>query len=175
MTRLTTDEQLTPAPTPVAEAPAYPDTASQPITRRSWLQGAGALALAAGGAGWLWKQSERMQRSATFISRANDYDASLESLIREGLVELGFGREMIRDKSVMLKPNLVEPTVEAPHINTHPAVVRAAAEVFRRWDAREVFVAEGQGHIRDGWLVLGTVRAGTDVARGIAGVRRFEP
>jgi uncharacterized protein (DUF362 family) len=28
------------------------------------------------------------------------------------------------------------------------------AEVFRRWDAREVFVAEGQGHIRDGWHVL---------------------
>ena len=154
MTQLTTDEQLTPASTPVAEAPAYPDTASQPITRRSWLQGAGAMALAAGGAGWLWKQSERMQRSATFISRANDYDALLESLIREGLVELGFDREMIRGKSVMLKPNLVEPTFEAPHINTHPAVVRAAAEVFRCWDAREVFVAEGQGHIRDGWLVL---------------------
>ena len=107
-----------------------------------------------GGARWLWNHSERMQRSATFISRACTYDAALEPLIRDGLQELGWGREQVRNKSVLLKPNLVEPTVEAPHVNTHPAVVRAVAEVFRRWDAREVFVAEGQGHIRDGWLVL---------------------
>ena len=57
-------------------------------------------------------------------------------------------------KSVLLKPNLVEPSRDAPQINTHPAVVRAAAEVFRRWQAREVFVAEGQGHCRDSELVL---------------------
>ncbi len=95
-----------------------------------------------------------MQRAATFISRACTYDAALEPLIRDGLTQLGWGRELVRNKSVLLKPNLVEPTVEAPHVNTHPAVVRAVAEVFRRWDARDVFVAEGQGHIRDGWLVL---------------------
>jgi uncharacterized protein (DUF362 family) len=39
-------------------------------------------------------------------------------------------------------------------VNTHPAVVRAAAVVFRRLGAREVFVAEGQGHCRDSQLVL---------------------
>ncbi len=32
--------------------------------------------------------------------------------------------------------------------------MRAVAELFRSFDAREVFVAEGQGHIRDGWHVL---------------------
>jgi uncharacterized protein (DUF362 family) len=55
---------------------------------------------------------------------------------------------------VLLKPNLVEPTREAPQVNTHPALVRAVAEVFGRWRARDVFVAEGQGHCRDSELVL---------------------
>jgi uncharacterized protein (DUF362 family) len=60
----------------------------------------------------------------------------------------------VRGKSVLLKPNLVEPDREAPHVNTHPEVVRAAVEVFRGWGARDVFVAEGQGHCRDTDLVL---------------------
>jgi uncharacterized protein (DUF362 family) len=42
----------------------------------------------------------------------------------------------------------------APHITTHPQVILAAAEVFRRMDAREVFVAEGPGHCRDIYHVL---------------------
>ena len=67
---------------------------------------------------------------------------------------LGLGRAQVAGKSVMLKPNLVEPSREAPQVNTHPALVRAVAEVFRRWQAREVFVAEGQGHCRDSELVL---------------------
>ncbi len=54
----------------------------------------------------------------------------------------------------MLKPNLVEPCSDAPQVNTHPAVVRAAAEVFRGWGARRVLVAEGPGHCRDAQLVL---------------------
>lgn len=126
------------------------------ISRRRWIQGTGALAAvaAAGAAPWTWTHLERFQRAATFIARADAYDDQLETRIREGLLELGFGRNQVRHKSIMLKPNLVEPTVEAPHVNTHPLFVRAVAEVFRRWDAREVFVAEGQGHIRDGWLVL---------------------
>jgi uncharacterized protein (DUF362 family) len=48
----------------------------------------------------------------------------------------------------------VEASGDAPQINTHPAVVRATAEVFRSWGAREVFVAEGAGHCRDGELVV---------------------
>ena len=39
-------------------------------------------------------------------------------------------------------------------MNTHPGLIRAVAEVFRSWDAREVFVAEGQGHCRDTEYVL---------------------
>jgi uncharacterized protein (DUF362 family) len=55
---------------------------------------------------------------------------------------------------VLLKPNLVEPSLSAPHINTHPELVRAVAEVFRSWDASEVLAGEGAGHVRDTQLVL---------------------
>ncbi len=68
--------------------------------------------------------------------------------------ELGLGPAAFKGKTVLLKPNLVEPTRTDPQINTHPAVIRAAGEVFRRWQAREVIVAEGQGHCRDSQYVL---------------------
>ena len=74
--------------------------------------------------------------------------------IAAGLRELGLGHAWARGKTVLLKPNLVEPSRDAPAINTHPLVVRAAAEVFRSWGAASVFVAEGPGHCRDAMLVL---------------------
>ena len=49
---------------------------------------------------------------------------------------------------VLLKPNLVEPCRERPHMTTHPAMVVAAAEVFRGWGA-SVTVGEAPGHVRD--------------------------
>jgi uncharacterized protein (DUF362 family) len=93
-------------------------------------------------------------RSEVFVARAASYESDLERPIADALRALGFGPERLRAKSVLLKPNLVEPSREAPHVNTHPAVVRAAAAVFRRWGAREVVVAEGQGHCRDSDYVL---------------------
>jgi uncharacterized protein (DUF362 family) len=49
---------------------------------------------------------------------------------------------------VLLKPNLVEFDPNGV-INTHPALVAAAARVFRSLGAREVVVGEGPGHRRD--------------------------
>jgi uncharacterized protein (DUF362 family) len=97
---------------------------------------------------------ESLRNADVFVARAATYELDLEPIIRGGLVELGLGPAWARGKSVLLKPNLVEPTKVAPHINTHPQVVRAAAEVFRSWGASEVFVAEGQGHCRDTDYVL---------------------
>ena len=54
---------------------------------------------------------------------------------------------------MLLKPNLVETALGHAHINTHPAVVLAAARAIRAFGG-EPFVAEGQGHRRDSWLVL---------------------
>ena len=80
-----------------------------------------------------------------FVARAASYTEDLEQILRNGLRELGLGPATVKGKTVLLKPNLVEPTRTDPQINTHPAVVRAAGEVFRRWQAREVIVAEGKG------------------------------
>lgn len=53
----------------------------------------------------------------------------------------------VRGKRIVLKPNLVE---FDPHtvINTHPMVVHAAFEAFRKLGAAEVKIAEGPGHRR---------------------------
>jgi uncharacterized protein (DUF362 family) len=124
------------------------------LNRRSFFTGAGALA--AGGLGLnAWNgRDEQGMRAQVFVARASSYDADLETPIADGLAALGLSPAWAAGKSVLLKPNLVEPTREAPQVNTHPNVVRAAAEVFRRWGAREVLVGEGQGHCRDTDYVL---------------------
>jgi uncharacterized protein (DUF362 family) len=67
----------------------------------------------------------------------------------EGFRELGVAPEEIRGKRILLKPNLVETSRGAPHINTHPLVLRGAIEAFLRLGAATVMVAEGPGHRRD--------------------------
>jgi len=54
---------------------------------------------------------------------------------------------------LLLKPNLVD-YLPGDAINTHPLLVVAAAECFRRLGAKSVLVAEGPGHQRDTHLVL---------------------
>ena len=88
-------------------------------------------------AGW----NEWGHRASVFIAKAASYDADLERTIALGLRELGLVPAWARGKTVLLKPNLVEPSRDAPEINTHPYVVRATAEVFRSWGAASVTVA----------------------------------
>ncbi len=128
--------------------------AGEGFPRRVFLTGAGAVA-AAGLTTRAWRiHDEHTQRSEVFVARPGSYDADLERVIVDALISLGLSPRWVRGKAVLLKPNLVEPSREAPQINTHPAVVRAAAHVFRRWGAREVIVGEGQGHCRDTEYVL---------------------
>ncbi len=126
------------------------------LSRREMLGVGGAVLLGGGIATGLsaWTRNERGLRADVVIAKADAYDESLAECIRAGLFTLGVTRSEIRGKRVLLKPNLVETAIDAPHINTHPAVVLAAAEAFRRLDARDVIVAEGQGHRRDSLLVL---------------------
>ena len=124
------------------------------MRRRTFITGFGGL-VAAGMAGRLginWH--EQGWRSSVVIASAASYQVDIEETIRRGLTELGMGPPQVRGKSILLKPNLVEPHSESPHINTNPHVVRATAEVFRGWGAGDVFVAEGPGHCRDTQLVL---------------------
>jgi uncharacterized protein (DUF362 family) len=106
-----------------------------------------------GAATW-WKRHENGQRASVFIAKAGSYNSDLVSTVVGGLQELGITRRQIRGKRVLLKPNLVETAIGKSHINTHPALVVAAAEVFRRLDARDVVVAEAAGHRRDSWMVV---------------------
>ncbi|HXJ95118.1 MAG TPA: DUF362 domain-containing protein [Terriglobia bacterium] len=92
--------------------------------------------------------------STVAIRRASDYQADLTGLISETLCQLGVA---VRGKSVLLKPNFVEPDPDGV-INTHPAVVSAARESFLLLGAREVKVGEGPGHERDTEAILETIR-----------------
>jgi len=105
-------------------------------------------------------------RSRVFIARADGYEADLPAAILSALRELAVTAETVRNKRILLKPNLVEPHAGADHITTHPLVVRAAAEAFRTLGAAQVVVAEGPGHCRDTQYVL--------EQSGLAGVLRSE-
>jgi uncharacterized protein (DUF362 family) len=124
------------------------------MRRRTFLTGAGAAVAAGLGAKLASDERADFPRAPVVIAGAASYDGDLGAILRSGLLELGVGPGAIRGRSVLLKPNLVEPCSGAPQVNTHPAVVRAAAEVFRGWGARRVLVAEGPGHCRDAQLVL---------------------
>ena len=125
-------------------------------SRREMLGVGGGLLLGGGIAAALrqWRRHERGLRADVFIGKASGYRVDLTGLISEGLKTLGITRRDIHGKRILLKPNLVETAVGQSHINTHPSVVVAAAQALRRLDAREVIVAEGQGHRRDSQLVL---------------------
>jgi uncharacterized protein (DUF362 family) len=128
-------------------APAFHGRRRFLATAAATVAGGAALRLHHGG-------SKVLSHADVFIIHANAYNEDLAGIIRRGLAELGLGRDWARGKTALLKPNLVEPNRGAPHVGTHPAVVRAVAEVFRGWGMRGLFVAEGQGHCRDSDLVL---------------------
>jgi len=132
-------------------------------TRREFI-GVSLAGTALGLAGyWAWRRFvpggfswpfSREKPAKTFIARASRYQMDLVSLILSGLEELGVAPRVIRGKSILLKPNLVETKPGAEHINTHPLVVRAAVEAFLHLGAARVLVAEGVGHRRDTLMVL---------------------
>ena len=121
-------------------------------TRRTILA-AGGLALAGVAGAQLANWATKHRKAAVFIARNQRYDGALVKTIQDGLVACGLQPEVFRDKRVLLKPNLVEPSRLVPHMTTHPAVIAAAGEAFRRWGAT-VRVGEAPGHVRDTELAL---------------------
>jgi uncharacterized protein (DUF362 family) len=120
-------------------------------TRRAWLAGGGVAAAALVGAGLVRRW--RGDRPSVFIARNQSYRGDLVRTIRDGLTACGFVGDSVRGKRVLLKPNMVEPIRESPHMTTHPAIVLAVADVFRGFGA-SVTVGEGPGHLRDTDLAL---------------------
>jgi uncharacterized protein (DUF362 family) len=78
------------------------------------------------------------------IVRADSYSADLTGVIRRILCDHGIA---ISGKKILLKPNLVEFSTQAP-INTNPVFVSAAMEAFYSLGAATVTIAEGPGHRR---------------------------
>jgi len=120
------------------------------LTRRQLLL-AGAVGVAMGsGLLLVPKRLFRMpQHAETFVAKVADYQLDIADAITRGIRELGVRPEELRGKRILLKPNLVETASGAPHINTHPLVLRGAIEAFLRLGASAVMVAEGPGHRRD--------------------------
>jgi uncharacterized protein (DUF362 family) len=121
------------------------------VTRRVFLAG-GALALASACRGGRDAAGPdvRPPLSRVAILPAATYQAELAQRVRAGLREC---RLDVRGRRVVLKPNLVEFDPQGA-INTHPALIAAAAEAFLLEGARRVVVAEGPGHRRDNEYLL---------------------
>ena len=124
------------------------------LTRRDFL--VGSAALAAGTAVTThfllpkYHSDQRPKRSRVAILNAQHYSHQLDHILAAGLRLFPID---VRGKTVLLKPNLVD-YIPGNTINTHPLLVLAAAESFRRLGAESVLVAEGPGHQRDTHLVL---------------------
>ena len=120
------------------------------LTRRQLLLvGAAGLAM---GSGLLLvpKRYFRMpQHAEAFVAKVDHYQLDIADVITRGIRELGVSPEDLEGKRILLKPNLVETASGAPHINTHPLVLRGAVEAFLNLGASTVMVAEGPGHRRD--------------------------
>ena len=124
------------------------------LTRRDFLIGSAALAAGtAVTAPFLlpkYHSDQRPKRSRVAILHAQQYSQQLDQILAAGLRLFPID---VRGKTVVLKPNLVD-YIPGNAINTHPLLVLAAAESFRRLGAKSVVVAEGPGHQRDTQLVL---------------------
>ncbi len=120
------------------------------VTRRDVLLAAAAGLVIGSGLLLVPKRYFRMpQRAKAFVAKVQDYQLDIADSIVRGMRNIGVAADELKGKRILLKPNLVETASAAPHINTHPLVLRGAIEAFLRLGAATVMVAEGPGHRRD--------------------------
>jgi uncharacterized protein (DUF362 family) len=115
------------------------------LERRKFIPLAG-LGVMSGTVGMFMKPEARPQYlNPVAVVKAPSYDVDLLDTLQRGFEECGVP---VRGRKVLLKPNMVEYESHAP-INTHPRLVLAAYELFRKLGAAEVWIGEGPGHRRD--------------------------
>jgi uncharacterized protein (DUF362 family) len=97
-----------------------------------------------------YHSDRRAKLSRVAILKVEQYSQRIDEIVASGLRLFPIN---VQGKIVVFKPNLVD-CAPGNAINTHPTLVLAAAESFRRMGALRVVVAEGPGHQRDTQLVL---------------------
>ena len=90
------------------------------MRRRSFLTAAGAAAAAGLALKSAREYDEAALRADVFVAQAASYTEDLEQILRNGLRELGLGPAAFKGKTVLLKPNLVEPTRPIPRSTPTP-------------------------------------------------------
>ena len=121
------------------------------LGRRAFLGGALAAGAAfsehgcTGAPRWERSAVRQLSRSRVAILPAGAYNGGLVEIVLRGLRLFDLP---LAGKRIVLKPNFVEHDPNGV-VNTHPTLVAAAIEAFRRAGARQVVVAEGPGHYRD--------------------------
>jgi uncharacterized protein (DUF362 family) len=123
------------------------------LDRRRFL-GATTSAIATAGAATLGLRPKhsidyRKPRSLVAVLNCEQYSERLEQLLFEGMRLFPLN---VQNKSVLLKPNLVE-DLPGP-VNTNSVLVGAAARCLRRLGAARVVIGEGPGNQRDTELVV---------------------
>jgi len=92
------------------------------------------------------KARRRQGRSQVALLPCDSYEQDIFAAIKPLLS--GLNLPDLKNKSVVLKPNMVEYRQGKP-ITTNPAVLIAAIKLARHLGAKTVTVAEGPGHMRD--------------------------
>jgi uncharacterized protein (DUF362 family) len=92
--------------------------------------------------------------SKVVIRRVAGYQQELLQVMRESLAVFDL---RLKDKTVLLKPNLVGPDPLGV-INTHPAIIAAVREYFLSIGAAEVLIGDGPALDRDTEAILESVR-----------------
>ena len=122
------------------------------MNRRHALNGIALAGTAGLAARTLWRPrlpQRAASQSTVAILRCPRYDACA-TIVDDGLRLLHVD---VRNKRVVLKPNLVEYSPSAP-INTNPILIAATADALYRAGATTVTVADGPGHLRDSEMLL---------------------
>jgi len=92
--------------------------------------------------------------SRVLIRKVARYEEDLLAIIHESLTEF---RLQIKDKTVLLKPNLVGLDPQGV-MNTHPVVIAATRESFLKMGAARVLIGDGPAMDRDTQAILESVR-----------------
>src|ERR1041385_1372881 len=92
--------------------------------------------------------------SRVMIRKVARYEEDLLAVIYEGLREF---RLAVKDKTILLKPNLVGLDPQGV-MNTHPAVIAATRESFLKICASRVLVGDGPAMDRDTQAIIESVR-----------------